>query len=199
MTTEAAEDGAVVDSSSQGRIELWQDALDLFMKNPVTGTGFHTYEYLGRVGPYRDTHNYYIKVLVETGIVGFILFITLLYRLAMMGFRLFRTSDEPFWSGIGLGFFALVCSAIVVNFFGDRWTYQQVDGFLWVLLGCVIRGQLTVDAKEQATAESTVTEVNTAPRRYREFTIGRRPRRSRYGLSGGLFPSAGASPLLQKR
>lgn len=162
MTTNDVENGAVVDSSSQERLDLWEDAINLFIKNPVTGTGFHTYEYLGRVGPYRDTHNYYIKIMVETGVVGFALFITLLYRLAMMGFRLFRTSDEPFWSGIGLGFFALVCSAMVVNFFGDRWTYQQVDGFLWVLLGCVIRGQLTVDGKEQAATEPTTGDVKTA-------------------------------------
>lgn len=154
-----------VDSSAQERLDLWKDAFNLFAKNPLTGTGFHTYEYLGRVGPYRDTHNYYVKVMVETGVVGFVLFIALIRRLAMMGFRLFQTSDEPFWSGIGLGFFALICSAVVLNLFGDRWTYQQVDGFLWVLLGCVIRGQLTVDAvdaKTQTATEPIVAAVNTA-------------------------------------
>jgi hypothetical protein len=42
--------------------------------------------------------------------------------------------------GIGLGFFGMMVCALVANFFGDRWTYMQVDGFIWVVLGCVIRG-----------------------------------------------------------
>ncbi|MDE3009395.1 MAG: O-antigen ligase family protein [Pseudomonadota bacterium] len=146
MTTGDAQEGAMLDSSAQERLSLWQDAFDLLKQNPVTGTGFHTYEYLGRVGPYRDTHNYYVKVLVETGFVGLLMFLWLLLRLARMGLRLFRTAQDGFWSGVGLGFFALVCGAVVVNFFGDRWTYQQIDGVIWVLLGCVIRGQMLVDA-----------------------------------------------------
>lgn len=160
MTTDAAEDGAIVDSSAQDRLVMWQDALNLIMQNPATGTGFYTYKYMGRVGGYRDTHNYYIKILVETGIVGFVLFITLICRLVMTGFRLFQSSDDPFWAGVGLGFLAMICSAVVLNIFGDRWTYQQVNGFLWILLGCVIRGQLAVDTKEQATALSSAAEAN---------------------------------------
>lgn len=159
MTTGEAAGGAVLESSAQERVDLWEDAYELFKQSPVTGTGFHTYEFLGRIGTYRDTHNYYIKTAVETGVIGLLLFFALLRRLAMMGWRLFRTSDEPFWSGIGLGFLALVCSAVVMNFFGDRWTYQQIDGVLWVLLGCVIRGQAAIDAKFAAAAAGVALPV----------------------------------------
>jgi putative inorganic carbon (hco3(-)) transporter len=144
-----SQNGAL-DHSSQGRVLLWADALSLFGESPLTGTGFNTYEYMNRYESFHDTHNYYLKIMVETGTVGFVLFIALLFRMAQMGYKLFRTSDDPFWSGVGLGFFVLVCSAIVLNFFGDRWTYQQINGYMWVLLGCVIRGQLTVDAKEKS-------------------------------------------------
>jgi hypothetical protein len=30
----------------------------------------------------------------------------------------------------------------VVNFFGDRWLYVEVNGFLWIMLACVVRGQM---------------------------------------------------------
>jgi hypothetical protein len=33
----------------------------------------------------------------------------------------------------------VVCS-IVANCFGDRWTYVQVNGYMWVLGGLVSRG-----------------------------------------------------------
>jgi len=150
MTTEDAQEGQQFDSSSQQRLELWSDAMDLFKRNPITGAGYDTYSYLGRVGSFRDTHNYYIKVLAEMGVVGLILFLVLLGKLLRAGIRLFFHAPDPFWRGVGLGFTVLLVSAMVMNFFGDRWTYQQVDGFLWILLGCVIRGLTTIDARPES-------------------------------------------------
>jgi len=143
MTTGEVASGAKFDSSSEERLTLWKDALNLFERNPVTGTGFDTYGSLGRVGPYRDTHNYYVKVLVETGLVGLALFLILLRRIWGLGWSLHVSTDDPFWSALSLGFIALVACAAVVNLFGDRWTYQQVDGYLWILLGCCMRGLVT--------------------------------------------------------
>jgi len=148
MTTGDAAEGGQFDSSAQTRLVLWQDAIALFKRNPVTGTGFETYEFIGRVGPYRDTHNYYVKVLAETGIVGMILYLVLLWKLFRSASSLFYGTEDPFWQAIGLGFLALVLGAIALNFFGDRWTYQQVDGYLWALLGCVIRGLIVTGQKQ---------------------------------------------------
>ena len=119
MTTEASSNGQF-DSSSEERLTLWRDALGMFKQNPITGTGFNTYEFMHRVGSYRDTHNYYLKVLAETGLVGIVLFLFLLRMLFTAGWRLYRTTDDPFWSAIATGFTALVVCGIVLNFFGDR-------------------------------------------------------------------------------
>jgi putative inorganic carbon (HCO3(-)) transporter len=133
-----------LDSSAEERITIWQDALDVITVNPVLGTGFDTYQWMGRVGPYRDTHNYYLKVFLELGAVGLGMFFWLLWISGKMSWKLFRTAQEPVLTAVGCSFFAMLCCAVVVNFFGDRWTYLQVNGFLWVLLGVVARGlQLT--------------------------------------------------------
>ena len=95
---------------------------------------------MDRVGPYHDTHNYFVNIIAETGVVGTLLFLILLWKLAGLGHDLLRGAQNPFWSALGLGFVALISSATVANCFGDRWTYQQVDGYLWILLGCVITG-----------------------------------------------------------
>jgi putative inorganic carbon (HCO3(-)) transporter len=146
MTTQGSSSGQF-DSSSEERLTLWRDALDMFKRNPVTGTGFNTYEFMHRVGPYRDTHNYYLKVLAETGLVGMILFLSMLWMLVSAGWKLYRSTDDPLWSALACGFTAMVSSAIVLNFFGDRWSYQQVDGYMWILLGTVIRGQIETDPR----------------------------------------------------
>ena len=144
MTTEDADEGQQFDSSSQQRIELWEDAMNLFKRNPITGTGFETYSHMGRVGNFRDTHNYYVKVLAEMGIIGLALYLLLLGKIFWSGVRLFYDSSDPFWRAVGLGFVALLASVFIMNLFGDRWMYQQVDGYLWILLGCVIRGLIVL-------------------------------------------------------
>ncbi len=152
----AAEAG--LDASSEERLTLWRDAIDLFKRNPITGTGFETYEFMGRVGPYRDTHNYYVKILAETGVVGLGLYLVLLHRMFKLGKELFRKATDPFWGGISLGFLALLTSAYILNFFGDRWTYQQVDGYLWVTLGLVIRGLTVIREQDEEAAPAAWAE-----------------------------------------
>ena len=144
MTTDDVVEGAQFDSSAQDRLTLWHDALELFKRNPISGTGFDTYGSMGRVGGYRDTHNYYVKVLAEMGVIGLMLYLAVLWKMAATGLGLFRATQDPFWRGIALGFLAMMSSIIISNFFGDRWTYQQLDGYIWIILGCVIRGSIAV-------------------------------------------------------
>ena len=154
MTTDGT--GQLEDHSAAERLVLWKDAMDLFLRNPVTGTGFETYEYMDRVGPYRDTHNYFVKVLAETGIIGTALFLILLWRSMRLGLNLFKSTQNSLWSALALGFVALMCSALVANFFGDRWTYQQLDGYLWILLGCVLTGTRIVGEVREPSADETM-------------------------------------------
>ena len=152
MTTEDVAEGQQFDASAQDRLVLWHDALELFKRNPISGTGFDTYGSMGRVGGYRDTHNYYIKVLAEMGVLGMLLYLVVLWSMFATGFRLYRATRDPFWRGIAVGFLAMMASIVISNFFGDRWTYQQLDGYLWLILGCVIRGLLAFE--EEAESET---------------------------------------------
>lgn len=144
--------GEGLDSSAEERIGLWQDALTVINHNPLLGTGFDTYKFMGRVGPYRDTHNYYVKILLELGFAGIAIFLWLLATAAKMSWRLFKQAKDPTLCALGCAFFAMLGCAAIVNFFGDRWTYLQVNGFLWVLLGLVARG-LTILKEEQGAIE----------------------------------------------
>ena len=140
-----------LDDSAQDRMTLWNDAMNLFRQNPVLGAGFDTYRWQHRVGIYTDTHNYYLKVLVETGIVGLLLFLFVLAKAMRLGMGLFNSAKDPFLKSLGLGFALLMVCVFVVNLFGDRWLYIEVNGFLWVLLACVVRGQM-IEKESQAQA-----------------------------------------------
>jgi len=129
---------------------LWTDAMNMFQQNPAIGTGFLTYAELSRVGSYKDTHNFYLKMLVETGLIGLALFIIQLLLLMREGVYLFTEARDSLLSLIGLGYAAMIVAAAVVNLFGDRWMFIQVDSNLWILLGCVICGSsLAVENRKQ--------------------------------------------------
>lgn len=137
------DEGGELDHSSEIRIALWEDALNLFGQSPVFGTGYNTYRFMQRVsgnfGAYADTHNIYLKVLVETGVIGLALFCLLIGKTFVIGYRVFRAAEDPFFASLGLGLAAWVVCSAVANFFGDRWTFLQVNGFMWVLGGLVAR------------------------------------------------------------
>jgi O-antigen ligase len=126
-----------LDHSAETRLTLWQDAMEVFDANILTGTGFNTYAYMHRVGNYEDTHNFFLKVLVEGGVVGLVLFLWLIVQTFRTGFRLFRRSKDPFFAALGLGLAGWVVAAVVANCFGDRWSFLQVCGYLWVIAGLV--------------------------------------------------------------
>ncbi len=158
QTSDSSEEG--LESSAQERVIIWQDALQLFKAFPLAGTGFQTYEFMHRALGYGDTHNYYLKVLVEQGIIGLLIFLVIVWQMFAQGYGLFLKSTEPFLSALGLGFVGCVMGAAVANLFGDRWTYLQVDSYLWILLALVCRARvLTNQPQEQ---ENDVQETASA-------------------------------------
>jgi putative inorganic carbon (HCO3(-)) transporter len=161
MTYDQSDGGGDLDQSAQTRVDLWTDAERLIEANPVFGTGFQTYAYMGRVGGFRDTHNYYVKILLETGAVGLLVFLIVVWRMFALGYQLYRRAeDDPLLSALGLGFATLMVGMIATNLFGDRWSFFQVDGWMWLLLGAVARGLALVDEPEKAVDEALELDSN---------------------------------------
>ena len=153
---------AGLESSAHSRMELWQDAGQLILDNPVFGTGFATYRFMGRVGDLRDTHNFYVKMLVETGIIGLVIVLVLMAKMTWLSRSLYRQED-PFFKGVGLGLLALCAVMVVVNLFGDRWTYIEINGVLWVMLGMAARALLLVREAEKPSAVQGPAPLIAAP------------------------------------
>jgi O-antigen ligase len=135
-----------LDNSSATRLSLWNNAMDVFAENVWLGAGFNTYAYmhLNKRSDgvyYADTHNYFVKVLVETGVVGMCLFLWLLFRMLGDSYQLLRHARDPFFASLGLGAIGWVMCSIVANSFGDRWTFLQVNGYMWVIIGLVCRAR----------------------------------------------------------
>ena len=128
-----------LEQSAQERIDLWTQSEALFISSPVVGRGFGTFQFGEHAANLKDTHNWYVKVLVETGLIGGAFFVAILAQLFVTAFRLFRKASDPLYQGLGLGLLVATVSCAVANCFGDRWTYIEINGLLWVLFGAGLR------------------------------------------------------------
>jgi O-antigen ligase len=138
------------EASAQERVDLWQNAEKSILHSPIVGTGYATFQLGEHVDNLKDTHNWYVKVMVETGIIGLIIAFILLQQLLAMSYRLFKRATDPLYQGLGLGLFLATCSCIVANFFGDRWTYLEITGLLWALAGAAIRATHLMESESIA-------------------------------------------------
>jgi putative inorganic carbon (HCO3(-)) transporter len=144
-----------LESSAEERVRLWQDAEDAIESSPMLGNGFATFMYQEHLDALKDTHNWYVKILVETGIVGLIIALFLLQQMFAVSYGLFKRTTDPLYQGLGLGLFLAIFACIVANFFGDRWTYLEITAPLWVLIACATRA-IHFPKEELADAESPV-------------------------------------------
>lgn len=128
-----------LEASAQERVDLWENAEKSILGSPIVGEGFATFQLGEHVANLKDTHNWYVKILVETGIIGLIIAIFMLQQMLAISYRLFRRAEDPLYQGLGLGLFVATWACIAANCFGDRWTYIEITGLLWVLIGTAIR------------------------------------------------------------
>jgi putative inorganic carbon (hco3(-)) transporter len=149
LMTYSADSG--LDSSAGTRVTLWEDAMEVIKGDPILGAGYDTYEFMHRSETLNDTHNFYMKVLVEGGAVGLALLLLIFGQLARLGYSAFREAADPFIAGLGLGVFLWMVCAVLTNLFGDRWNYIEISGYLWTAAAMILRGRATeqIDADHE--------------------------------------------------
>jgi putative inorganic carbon (HCO3(-)) transporter len=130
-----------LEASAEERVLLWENAKDSFYRSPIIGDGYATFQMGEHVGDLRDTHNWYVLVIVETGIVGALIALLLLVQMLKNSYWLFKHARDPMYTALGLGTFLAVISCLVANCFGDRWTYLEINGLLWIMIAATLRAK----------------------------------------------------------
>ncbi|MDE7364423.1 MAG: O-antigen ligase family protein, partial [Ruminococcus sp.] len=111
------------DDNSQARFEMWKLAFRIFKENPIIGEGTYSYrEEYALTFPsfddrysYLNTHNVYLQVLAENGIIGFGLF------LLAGSFSIIKTVKLVFelkkWKRLPLTLYATVLFALSMQIY----------------------------------------------------------------------------------
>ena len=142
-----------------GRSHLWEKALNYFSQNPIFGTGYRTYEILTGL----DTHSVYFKTLAEQGLIGFLIYLWLYFLALRSGWRLYKRADEELVKALGFGFLCAVVGSMVVNLFGDRWTYLQLGGLYWIFWSLVDQENSRLKRRKETMTKGLNSRVTEGP------------------------------------
>ena len=126
------------DESAQSRFVFWAVAIGKFAERPVAGYGYRTVQD-ARINPYEmDTHNYYVKMLVERGVLGFITFLFLLRILwTTVKINLDWSDEDNMVNGLMLGMGGALAALMLGNMFGDRFSHYPVMTSFWVYIALI--------------------------------------------------------------
>jgi hypothetical protein len=104
--------GIKLDTSLSARVKSWEFASKDWIKHPVVGFG---------VTGYRFVDAQYVRVITETGFIGFIVFFILIYAIFRQTYTVYKETTESFYRGLSMGFLAgfigLLFHAIGANTF----------------------------------------------------------------------------------
>ena len=120
---------------------LWPQAIKGFLRNPITGSGYAT---LNKEGVHQftkadSTDNNYLRVLGETGLLGFISFYGIIFYALLLSWRFIkRTKSQLAWS-MTVGFAAATLGLLLNASYIDVFAASKVAMFYWATVGLMLK------------------------------------------------------------
>ena len=138
-----------VNTYSSGRSELWKNGWELFLESPLWGHGRHTFEKLSELRRFRvhgAAHNEYLKYLVETGIIGLIVFLLIFYKIFQNVWRALEAATVQSWKKqLYLSYITGFCGFMVGIFATNSDPSQYI---FWIYTGIIYK-YVQLDVREE--------------------------------------------------
>lgn len=134
---------------NDGRLKHWAVAIEMFKDKPLTGVGNGNYvtlhsKYLEKYPQYIvlgeenfPTHNSYLKILSELGIIGFIPFLLMHVLIIIKGIKVCYLYDNRY-KGVLKGIVVSLVIFLQVNLLDNMWFVPKVTTIYWILVGIIM-------------------------------------------------------------
>ena len=137
-------------SSMQARFIYWQNAIDNFIERPLFGSGLDTFRVINKESPRKAklgsffTHNFFLQMLSDTGIFGFLSGIALIGSIL---WSVFKKISQPFGSAQGkrptangqrlltIAFWAGLLASTLNSMIDFDWQLPTVFLLYWIFAG----------------------------------------------------------------
>jgi O-antigen ligase len=134
------------------RFDAWSIMAQIIKINPVLGLGFANYYWYTPLFPIRgyavsfNSHNNYVDIVAQTGLVGLVCFLLFLWELGRLGWRLREQAPAGFAQAYVYGALGGLAGMVVVGMLGD-WVLPffynlGLNGFRSSMLGWLFLGGL---------------------------------------------------------
>ena len=119
---------------------LWPRAWEGFKSNPLLGSGYSTLVKT-RVWEFtqaESTDNDYLRLLGETGLLGFITFFSIFAVIIVLLFKALQKTQEPIWIGLFAGGLGITVGLLVNALYIDVFESSKVAYTYWSLMGILL-------------------------------------------------------------
>ncbi|MGI8468714.1 MAG: O-antigen ligase family protein [Pyrinomonadaceae bacterium] len=137
---------------SNGRTHFWYVALQIFLHNPILGTGLDSFgiafsRYDTWNGNFRieQAHNEYLQILADAGIFGFLCVAAFIYFLFKQGLRIVDNSVDSFRKSVAVGALA-GCFGILIHSFFDFPLRTSSNGLFFLMLAALATVSIAEDS-----------------------------------------------------
>jgi O-antigen ligase len=121
--------GVKLDTSTSERLRGWRDVLKDWVQHPFWGFG---------VSGYRFVDAQYFRVLVETGLIGLLLFLILLSTVFLQAYSSFKAAADPFDRGLCMGFLAGYIALLFHAVGANTFIIVRIMEPFWFVLAMVV-------------------------------------------------------------
>lgn len=131
---------------------IWKDAVTIFQKNPIFGTGMGTFETVypnysaghGIPETVNQAHNDYLQILTDTGLIGGAIALWFVVAIAI-GYRRSLFLRDPVRSAVAIGCAAAICSMMVHSVFDFNLQLPATSLLFLVLTATLINAASNAD------------------------------------------------------
>ena len=118
-----------LDTSTSARLVSFKEALQDWPKHPLLGYGVTGYGFI-------DAQ--YFRVLVETGLLGFIAFMYLLFSIFKVTLNNLKKLETPYFQGLGIGFLAAFVGLVVHAVGANTFIIVRIMEPFWFFAGIMV-------------------------------------------------------------
>jgi len=114
----------------ESRFDIYSRAYDSFKKSPIDGVGFENYP--------ETEHNFYIYILCETGIIGAVSLVILIFMIIFYNYKYLRTAKCFFDKEFSAVSFSIVIIFLITWTSQNLGYYSHINTIFYAILGVMI-------------------------------------------------------------
>jgi putative inorganic carbon (HCO3(-)) transporter len=121
------------------RLRLWGASFPHFLSHPVLGNGLGSFRLIAyQVDDwFAAAHNDYLRMLVETGLVGFVGYLILLVGVLRLSWRAYHRAVVRLHRQVCMGFFCFMVAYLAMSVADNLFNHGGIQWYLWAWAGVV--------------------------------------------------------------